>query len=99
MLLKKLGRYGILGVAGNWVKSYLSDREQYVQSSSNCRVISCTVPQGSTLGPKLFNLYINDLFNDSKLLNCVLFADDTNIFCCDNIYKVINVINIELKNI
>lgn len=78
ILLKKLERYGIRGAVGNWVKSYLSHRLQYVQmseSSSDCRVISHGVPQGSVLGPKLFHLYINDIvFNVSQLLKCVLFS-------------------------
>lgn len=103
ILLKKLERYGIRGVAGNWIKSYLSDRVQYVEMgefSSECCEISCGVPQGSVLGPKLFNLYINDIFQVSKLIKCVLFADDTNIFYCDdNFDKAINIINTELSNI
>ena len=41
----------------------------------------CVVYLGSLLGPKLFILYVNDICNISKILNFVLFADDTNIFC------------------
>ena len=41
----------------------------------------CGVPQSSTLGPKLFVLYINNICNISKVQTFVLFTDDTNIFC------------------
>ena len=84
ILFKKLESYGIRGLALNWVKSYLSKRQQFVQLGdcvSSCRDITCGVPQGSVLGPKLFILYINDMQRVSKLLHFVLFADDTNIFC------------------
>lgn len=103
ILLKKLERYGLRGVAGKWVKSYLSDRVQYVQMgeySSKCLDIACGVPQGSVLGPKLFNLYINDIFNVSQLVKCILFADDTNIFYSnDSFDQLINTVNTELSKI
>ena len=42
--------------------------------------MTCGVPQGSTLGPLLLLIYINDTPNCSNKLQFRIFADDTNIF-------------------
>ena len=62
---------------------YLENRSQYVQFNgmkSGLQNVTCRVPQGSILGPKLFLLYINDICNVSNILDFILYADDTNVF-------------------
>ena len=89
--------YGIRGVAHNWISSYLSNRSQFVcynEFHSDLLNISCGIPQGSILGPKLFILYINDLCNISRLVKYILFADDTNLFCADkNINQLVTTVS------
>lgn len=90
ILSSKLHTYGVRGVVLDWLSSYLANRQQYVQLgdiTSGLMKIQCGVPQGSVLGPKLFNLYINDICDVSRLLRFVLFADDTNLYCSGNNVK------------
>ncbi len=72
VLLMKLEKIGIKGVALEWFKSYLSERTQFVDINGNFsseRDISTCILQGSILGPILFLIYINDLHLVSKSLS------------------------------
>ena len=103
ILLNKLRVYGIRGPASNWLKSYLADRKQFVSFNdviSDYLDVACGIPQGSIIGPTLFILYINDLHNVSKILNFILFADDTNIFLSGKkLIDVCNLLTNELKSL
>ena len=103
ILIYKLKRYGIRGLALSWIIDYLSNRKQYVlfkSSKSQKSNITCGVPQGSILGPLLFLVYINDIINTSKTLKFILFADDTNIFYShENHETLFNTLNTEIDKV
>ena len=103
ILLRKLHKYGVRGKALDWFTSYLTNRTQYVKLGnveSNSLQIVCGVPQGSTLGPLLFLLYINDLANSSDMLSFRLFADDANIFYATKTSRDLEaVMNSELQKV
>ena len=79
LLLHKLEHCVIRGIAYKLITSFLSNRYQYV-AHQNFRSKLCInhfgVPQGSTLGPLLFLIFVNDLPNALSSTPC-LFADDT----------------------
>ena len=80
--LGKLHKYGVCGLALKWFESYLTGRQQRVQYRgihSNWVPVSSGVPQGSVLGPALFNVFAFDL-PFCVQSNIRQYADDTVIY-------------------
>ena len=101
LLLNKLDLYGICGLSNNWFESYMSNRSIQVK----CQTLSCNTtefnkqyhikyrtPQGSCLGPLLFNLFCNDLYMNIEYCNLIMFGDDTTLYASHRNVSYLNYI-------
>lgn len=83
LLLRKLAQYGIAGSSLKWFECYLSERRQRVvvgDEFSRWVAVRSGVPQGSILGPLLFNIFVNDLPDVVQTSKIMLYADDTTLY-------------------
>ena len=97
--------YGFRGKFLEFMLSFIKDRAYFVNvngRNSDIKTVNIGVPQGSTLGPLFFVLYINDMGNcsDEKDLDLSQFADDSTMSITSKTLKLaLEITERELKKI
>ena len=83
LLLAKLKTYSVDSNSVNFIESYLTNRLQRCKinnSFSEWRKVLNSVPQGSILGPLLFNIFLNDIFLSLQKYDLANYADDSSLY-------------------
>ena len=89
ILCQKLDMYNFSENSVKWFRSYLSNRKHIVRTNTGASTVSTVkygVPQGSTLGPLLFIMYVNDLLPYMGMAaskGVLMYADDTVLYATD----------------
>ena len=97
MTIAKLEAYGVGENSLRLIQNYLSQRQQRVKvdsSFSEWLEIILGIPQGSILGPILFNVFMNDFLLFIKETDICNFTDDTTLYACG---KELDTISFKLK--
>ena len=105
-LITKMSKLGFSRDFLIWTLNHVTHRKQFVQIDDTCsevKNVNFGLPQGSILGPVLFNIYVADL-QDIINVKCFQYADDTTIYdhaklsdlnsCRNTIYQSINKLSV-----
>ena len=103
LLIAKFAAYGFDYDSLVFIESYLSKRQQRTKVNnaySTYSDILYGVPQGSILGPLLFNIYISDMFYDIDICNISSYANDNTPYTSDfNQEEVIQKLELSTNNL
>ena len=103
LLIAKIQAYGVSLSPCELIASYLHNRKQRVKicdQRTNWLDVERGVPQGSILGPLLFNTLINDIFFFSEKCSLFSYADDNVISCAgSSVEEIHHVLSHEINNL
>ena len=103
LLLDKLHAIGLSESSLLWFNSYLHHRYQCVSlhgTQSDFMLMEKGIPQGSSLGPLLFSIFINDLPQACSDCQIHLYADDTVMYTSgSNIFQIQTFLKISITYI
>lgn len=88
LLMKLKHYYGFDDKSLRLMKNYLTGRSQRVligEKISSLRMITSGVPQGSVLGPLMFSMFVNDIFNVVNYARIHAYADDMQLYISNRI--------------
>ena len=90
--IAKFYKFGFSKPFLKWLLSYLSGHSQFVQiddRKSSYQSAQFSVPQGSFLGPMIFNLFVSDLHEVTPpSMECVQYADETSLYSHFNVKEL-----------